>query len=520
MIARFTPAVVALALVACHGSGQAPTDAACKQMFGGAAVSQWAHYGATGKLEYQPLDGNGDHIMDFSHAGYMAGGIALPTVAAARTVNPSGGDDTAAIQAALDAVAQLPLVAGARGAVVLAPGVFQASAPLTIGASGVVLRGSGSGAGGTEIHMTGAPHNFLVIGGTGSWTIGASPATMTDAYVPAGARSFNVDDASSFKVGDKVLVRRPVTATWVHFMGMDQLVRGGTHQTWLSTSTLIPADRVITAIAGHQITLDVPLADSYDAIYVSPPGANVVGYSFPGRIEQVGLESLRVGAPTLNPPPPIDQPLYTLLQVTALLDGWVRDVVALETENSVALSPTVKRLTIDGLTIQRSVAAVATSGYPLEVQYGGSQILVLRSKITGDNLYTYSTVSRETGPNVVLDSAASGIHTRLEPHERWATGFLADNVVHDDRLDLVNRGTAGSGQGWAIGWGLLWNSGAATIDVEKPPGATNWAIGSMGAAVGDGTFDSTGTPVTPRSLYLAQLCERLGPQALANIGYK
>jgi len=66
----------------------------------------------------------------------------------------------------------------------------------------------------------------------------------------------------------------------------------------------------------------------------------------------------------------------------------------------------------------------------------------------------------------------------------------------------------------------LWNSGAATIDVEKPPGATNWAIGSMGAAMGDGTFDSTGTPVTPRSLYLAQLCERLGPQALANIGYK
>ena len=80
--------------------------------------------------------------------------------------------------------------------------------------------------------------------------------------------------------------------------------------------------------------------------------------------------------------------------------------------------------------------------------------------------------------------------------------------------------TAGIGENSAIGWGVLWNSGAATIDVERPPGATNWAIGSMGAAIGDGTFDSTGTPVTPRSLYLAQLCERLGPQALANIGYK
>jgi hypothetical protein len=27
-----------------------------------------------------------------------------------------------------------------------------------------------------------------------------------------------------------------------------------------------------------------------------------------------------------------------------------------------------------------------------------------------------------------------------------------------------------------------------------------------------------GTPVFPSSLYLAQLCQRLGPQALANIG--
>jgi hypothetical protein len=92
-------------------------------------------------------------------------------------------------------------------------------------------------------------------------------------------------------------------------------------------------------------------------------------------------------------------------------------------------------------------------------------------------------------------------------------------VRHDDRLDLVNRGTAGTGHGWAIGFGVLWNSSAAIIDVERPPGATNWAIGTRGTPKGDGSFDSTGTPVQPRSLYAAQLCERLGPQALAVIGY-
>ncbi|HKA91526.1 MAG TPA: hypothetical protein VKE22_27880 [Haliangiales bacterium] len=509
----------------CHGTSASAADAgaagACAAMFGDGALSQWVYYDASGNLQYTPLDDQGDRIMDYSHAGYMAGGVALPTVPAATTVMPSGADDTAAIQAALDAVAPRTPLNGVRGAVVLAPGVFHTSAPLQIGASGVVLRGSGSGAQGTEIRMTGPPFHFLAMTGTGSWALEkTAEATVTDAHVPTGATTLTVDDASAFRVGDTVLVRRPVTQAWVHFMGMDQLVRNGVPETWLSTTTLIPADRTIAAIDGNRVTLDVPLSDSYDATYVSPPGATIVRYSFAGRIEQVGLERVRVVAPALAPPPPIDQPLFTLLRASAVRDGWMRDVVALETENSVALSDTVKRFTIDELTIRRSVAAVATSGYPLEVQIGGTQILVERSTIAGDNLYTYTTVSRVTGPNVVLASTATGVHTRLEPHERWATGFLADGVVHDDRLDLVNRGTAGSGHGWAIGWGVLWNSAAAIIDVEKPPGATNWSIGSRGAPMGDGTFDSTGTPVAPHSLYLAQLCERLGPQAVANTGVR
>lgn len=35
----------------------------------------------------------------------------------------------------------------------------------------------------------------------------------------------------------------------------------------------------------------------------------------------------------------------------------------------------------------------------------------------------------------------------------------------------------------------------------------------------EGIYDAHGTPVTPASLYLAQLAERLGPTALKNIGY-
>src|SRR5688500_12099581 len=66
------------------------------------ARSAWVYPGPDGKLVYKPTDA-GDRIMDFSHAGYMGGGVALPAVPVKRSAKPSGGDDdTATIQRAID----------------------------------------------------------------------------------------------------------------------------------------------------------------------------------------------------------------------------------------------------------------------------------------------------------------------------------------------------------------------------------------------------------------------------------
>ncbi len=67
---------------------------------------QWVALGSSGKLEYKPTP-KGDRIMDFSHAGYMGGGVALPTLPVKKEVAPSGGDDTGAIQAAIAEVSAL-----------------------------------------------------------------------------------------------------------------------------------------------------------------------------------------------------------------------------------------------------------------------------------------------------------------------------------------------------------------------------------------------------------------------------
>ena len=62
--------------------------------------------GTDGRLVYVP-DERGNAIPDFSHCGYMGGGVALPDVPVVMVVQPSaGGDDTDRLQAAIDAVSE------------------------------------------------------------------------------------------------------------------------------------------------------------------------------------------------------------------------------------------------------------------------------------------------------------------------------------------------------------------------------------------------------------------------------
>jgi hypothetical protein len=472
--------------------------------------------------------------MDFSHAGYKGGGVALPMVRVARTLSPLPGDTTSQIQSAIDEVSRLARGAdGFRGAVVLQPGTYEVGRPVTIAASGVVLRGSGSGTGGTTIRVTGPPHRLFDISGSGSWQPDGQPAVITDKYVPCGADSFTVDTASRFHVGDAVLIRRPVTEAWVRFMEMDKLVRDGKPQTWIAAGTIINTDRVITSIPGSRVTLDVPLSDSFDAAYLNPPGASVVKYTFPGRIEQVGLESMRAVVPARDVP--ITESQYTLLRMNAVSDGWVRDVAVEDTQNTITLGPTVRRVTLDNVHIRHSVPFSGAAS-PADIAISGTQILVHRSSVSGKRVWPIVTQAGVTGPNVILDFKSD--EAGVAPHQRWATGLLVDRseflngTEKRPGIAFSNRDYAGSGHGWSVGWAVAWNVKADYVLIQQPPGAKNWCIGCTGRPtprLWDGnaialpeipseTFESPGVPVAPASLYLQQLGERLGAAAVRNVG--
>jgi hypothetical protein len=173
-----------------------------------------------------------------------------------------------------------------------------------------------------------------------------------------------------------------------------------------------------------------------------------------------------------------------------------------------------------------------TSPQPADISVDGQQVLVQRVTTGGTDIHFLVTQSTTPGPNVFLKVTGMGTSgDDSAPHARWATGVLFDGVSTPGAgIELQNRGNFGSGHGWAAGFSVLWNATASHILVQQPPGSDNWSIGCIGRettakppggteVMPQGIVESPGTNVAPASLYLAQVCDRLGRAAVTNLGY-
>jgi hypothetical protein len=471
-------------------------------------LSEWAFGGPDHRLYYR-YDARGNRIMDFSSAGYRAGGVKLPSAIVAQRLKPEAGDNTARIQTALD---------NARGAVVLAAGEYQIAGTLSMTRSGVVLRGEK----GAVIRLTGKPHRFVEIHGAGSLREEGPAEPILDRYVPAGASSFRVRGASNFHPGNRVLVLRPVTAEWIHFMGMDAPARHGDEENCVHAGDIIRTDRVVDSVEGDRVTLDVPLSDALDSGFTA---ASLVRYSFPGRITEVGVEGLRIIAAFDDAPSA--EPQSAAIRMDNVEDGWARDLEIHDAPNGIAIGPGAKRLTLTDIRVTHSKAharSPAASRSATDFSLAGTQILLDRCKVTGEGAWPVVTESDATGPIVVLNFTAD--HGGVAPREGWATGLLVDGGKFPGGTAL-RPGIAfsgGSAEGSGIGWSVAWNVSSPFLLVQQPPGGLNWCVGCAGAPVTiggtpNGIFDAPGKTVVPGGLYLYQLHDRLGPNAWGNIGY-
>jgi hypothetical protein len=504
--------------------------------------------GTDGRLVYV-ADSLGNKIPDFSNAGYKGGGASIPYVAVKETVWPVLGDNSTNIQAAIDKVSALPLDAsGFRGAVLLKMGMYELEKPVTIRASGVVLRGEGYSDIGT-ILIGKIPKDRQAYGRGGLVNISGPKAitpleetkqSITDKYVPVGACSFSIISAKAFKAGDRILVRRNGNQDWIKAIGEDSIAAGRSR--WRPFT--ITYDRVITEIKGNTIVVDAPI---FTAVETRWGGGDIVKYT-DERIEQAGVENLR-GVSQYDPS--VRQVTYGNMNVETTTDPitryegneyfsdenhvsnfivisnaknvWVRKISALHFVTSVVQSNAGSKW----ITVQdcesREPVSVRAGGRRFIYQMNGQLCLVQRC-FSQKGRHSFVLQGSEASGNVYFDCQAINPYSTSEPHNRWVNGVLYDNV----KAPLTARFWKNFIIGWAGANIVFWNCEGDFV-VQSPPTAKNYSFGHIGTAAvifniplqdygaPKGHIESLDTHVTPRSLYLTQLKERLGEEAVKRI---
>ncbi|KAF2449924.1 hypothetical protein P171DRAFT_451965 [Karstenula rhodostoma CBS 690.94] len=133
-------------------------------------------------------------------------------------------------------------------------------------------------------------------------------------------------------------------------------------------------------------------------------------------------------------------------------NSWVRNLDLTGFNNHIGVLESASRITITMVTMNRDGPTDNRKGYALDIAIDGTQVLVHNAKTLGKKdarSYSVATQSVTPGPNVCIGYEAEQAVESIEPHQRWAHGFLNEG----SKVAAVfyrNRGGAGSGHGWTI----------------------------------------------------------------------
>lgn len=478
-----------------------------------------------GELIYVPFAMSGQSnevntIPDFSYAGYLGGGVSLPTdIPIEAIVTPQEGDDARRIQTAINLVEALePDQHGFRGVVLIKAGHYSLDNVLVVRESGVVLRGEGQGLNGTVLHSNlRVNHNVISMLGFGGITKDAQSeqAIKTD-YVPVGSYFFEVEDASDFEVGEKIVVTRTPNQAWIDDLGMDQetLCEGKSGCVgWTPSDYAIDHERVITAISGDTVSIHIPIVDVMEEGY---GGGSISKIQSSRRMSHCGVENMRIQS--FYDSNTDESHAWTAIRLRDSENCWVKQVTGQYLAYSTVNIEDANFTTVqDCAYIDPKSQVSGGRRYSFAIQQGlGNLIQRCYAKY---GRHDFTTGSRVTGPNVFLDGLAESARSDIGPHHRWATGTLFDNLKGGSTR-VWNRGNSGTGHGWSGAQTMFWNitSYSGEFRVDRPSGSTNWGIGCIGTnQTGEGYWESWNAHVKPRSLYIQQLKDRLGKNAVDHI---
>ena len=371
--------------------------------------------------------------IDFSRVGY-ANGLEIPAVPARFEVSPLPPtadsplpDATPAIQAALDAVAALPLDAdGFRGAVILRPGTYRINGQLRIRASGTVLRGRDA----TLIAAGQDRRTLIDIRGGADRQFGPAIA-ITDKTVPAGSALLTVTSTAEVTAGQRILIRRPSTKEWIASIGMDQFTGAFKDQRldWHPGTRDLEWERRVIGIdpATNTLTLDAPITTALEQRF---GGGTVHTFTWPGRLSHIGVEGLTCISEFDASHPADEEHAWMAISLDHVENAWVREITARHfVSAAVWLGAGTRAITVQDC--HSEVPVSENAGWRRFAFYiGGQQTLVRRC--TADQAREAFLVGLcSAGPNVFLDCTATNAFADSGSIESFASGALFENVKID-----------------------------------------------------------------------------------------
>ncbi len=426
--------------------------------------------------------------IDFSYAGYGGGGVAPPVVAAVISVRPSGGDDTALLQGAIDHVAALPLGKdGFRGAIQLLPGHYKAGGHLEMRASGVVLRGVGD----VVILATGLSRRALIEVGSPAEAV-AGTAIPIAADAAAGSRTFSIAGGNEFHVGDRVQIVRPSTVEWIAALHMRGLPGTYANQRldWAPGSRNLVWDRIVERVEGGKVTVDAPITTALEQRY---GGATIARVASGAPVAHIGIEGLTLDSEFADAHD--EDHAWYAVTLDRVEDAWVRQVSARHfVSSAVRAGPHARRITVEACHSEAPVSEAA--GYRRQSFLVEGQQVLVRDCTSEAGMNDFATGLLAAGPNVFLDSTATGSLGPSGSFESWASGVLYERVkVPGAGIKLTQDSSRAEGAGWTAANSVIWNCEGDPLEARGPEGAENILKQSA------------------ESLYDAQLAKRRGAQA-------
>ena len=363
----------------------------------------------------------------------------------------------------------------------LSPGIFYIKGTLKINTSGIVLRGSES----TRIICTLNNYRTIIeINNKKRNFTRLYTAKVVDNYIPVNEKRIRVDDITKFKVGDSVIIEKSITDTFIKSLNMDILVRNDKPQVWLKSGSILSENRHIVAInpKNSVITLDIGLSDAIDSKMFSDITVTSYKYDY---IYNIGIENMTFDVDkaysgdfltghSMNG--------LTLCNMTGVIDCWMNNCIVNDFTSGIEISKNSSRITLNKIIFTRTTKNTG-GAQSFDIYLSGSQVLISNgkseNKAASSKTTTISigTMANRSGPNVVYNYIQNGVS--LEPHMRWSSGLLVENVKGGD-ISIRNRGNMGSGHGWAMVNCTVWNCYPQSLNIQNPPGYKNFAIGCGG----------------------------------------